>query len=135
MILETKTNKLCATPQRFSYTQPILGLQISVLLCAIAADWDECLLLNMQLPTPPHYPPAIGAVKIDQCSCGTERETIRRFLFHCIQWRHHRQEFREKAARSWGDLSYFLGGRSHAPASDRRTPLEKDAWRPNLEVV
>lgn len=27
------------------------------------------------------YLSATGAVKIDQCSCGTERETIRRFPF------------------------------------------------------
>lgn len=27
------------------------------------------------------YLSAIGAVKIDQCSCGTERETISRFPF------------------------------------------------------
>lgn len=41
---------------------------------------------------------AIGAVETDQCSCGTARETISHFLFHCAQWRDHRQKIREKAA-------------------------------------
>ena len=81
------------------------------------------------------YLSGIGGVESDQCTCGTGRETIRHFSFHCPKWTSHRQGIREKAAGRWGDLSYFLGGRSHARNRDGSTLLDKEPWRPNLETV
>ena len=81
------------------------------------------------------YLSSIGEAETDQCACGTGRETIRHFLFHCPKWTVQRQGMREKAAGRWGDLSYFLRGRSHAWNRDGRTLLDKEPWRPNLETV
>lgn len=74
------------------------------------------------------YLSGIGGVESDQCICGTGRETIRHFLFHCPKWTSHRQGIREKAADRWGDLSYFLGGRSHARNRDGSPLLDKEPW-------
>ncbi len=81
------------------------------------------------------YLSGIGGAETDQCTCGRGRETIRHFLFHCPKWTSQRQGIREKAAGRWGDLSYFLGGRSHAWNRDGRTLFDKEPWKPNLETA
>ena len=64
------------------------------------------------------YLSGIGGAETHQCICGTGRETIRHFLFRCPKWDNPPSGNEGKAAGRWGDLSYFLGGRSHAQNKD-----------------
>ena len=57
---------------------------------------------------------------LDPCGCGTGRETVRHFLFHCAQWANYRADLINKTAGRWGDLSFFLG-------DDRTHEIETEA--------
>jgi len=83
------------------------------------------------------YLAKIKAVDSDKCECdNTTIENVRHFLFECPRWTNQRQSLREAAGNRWGDLSFFLGGRS-----DQRLPSGRyldgppSAWKPNLEMV
>jgi hypothetical protein len=83
------------------------------------------------------YLAKIRAVESNQCECtGNTSETVRHFLFECSRWRQHREKLREVAGDRWGDLSFFLGGRT-----ERKKPSgelldgPRKSWKPNIEVV
>jgi Reverse transcriptase (RNA-dependent DNA polymerase) len=75
----------------------------------------------------------IHAAESDQCRCGKSRETVQHFLFQCEQWTEHREEMKGQATTRWGDLSFFLGGRSTHRVRNR--PLDPDPWKPSLPAV
>ena len=77
----------------------------------------------------------IKAIDTDQCECG-ERETVQHFLFHCPRWQSIRDDFRRKAGKRWGDLSFALGGWSGRRLPDgKRLDGKLSSWKPNLEMV
>ena len=71
----------------------------------------------------------------DQCGCGTGRETVRHFLFHCTQWANYRADLINKTAGRWDDLSFFLGGRSHTQNRDGSRALDEEPWAPDIDIV
>lgn len=75
------------------------------------------------------YLGTIGAADSTQCACG-RIETVSHFLLDCPRWTEARRTLMDAARPRWGDLSYLLGGWSHA---SRDGPIH--AWRPNLTVV
>ncbi|KAF2808522.1 uncharacterized protein BDZ99DRAFT_390634, partial [Mytilinidion resinicola] len=52
------------------------------------------------------------AVESTDCECGPRRETARYFLFECSRWTEQRKPLVEAAGTRWGDLLFFLGGRT-----------------------
>ena len=81
------------------------------------------------------YLAKINAVESDQCGCGTGRENVRHFLFHCTQWATYRADLINKTAGRWGDLSLFLGGRSQTRNRDGSRALDEEPWTPNIDLV
>lgn len=75
----------------------------------------------------------IGARESTQCACGTGVETTRHFLFHCPRWSDERAEMRRTTTTRWGDLSFFLGGRSSQQTT--RGPLDPLLWKPEMGAV
>ncbi|KAH8798640.1 hypothetical protein F5884DRAFT_656509, partial [Xylogone sp. PMI_703] len=69
--------------------------------------------------------------------CGVEEETVRHFVFQCLQWAEQRQALREILGERMGDLSYALGGWSGR--LDRRTEEQvdgsKEKWKPNINTI
>lgn len=83
------------------------------------------------------YLAQIGAVETDKCDCQrAPPETVRHFLFECPQWANHRHLLQDVADSRWGDLSYYLGGRSTQRRSSGE-PLDGPAKprKPDLTVV
>ncbi|KAF9729205.1 hypothetical protein PMIN01_12895 [Paraphaeosphaeria minitans] len=83
------------------------------------------------------YLAKIGATNSDRCTCrGRQPETVRHFVFECPLWKEERKTLQEVAGNRWGDLSFFLGGRS-----EQRLPSgelldgKAESWKPNLDVV
>lgn len=83
------------------------------------------------------YTATIDAAISGWCDCGGgQAETVRHFLFECPRWVEQRGTLKSVAGNRWGNLSYFLGGRS-----EQKLPYgafldgEKDSWKPNLEVL
>jgi hypothetical protein len=68
----------------------------------------------------------IGAAESDQCMCGHGKETVEHFLFRCRKWGTHRREMLEQTETRRGNLSFFLGGKTHADPPE---------WTPNLDAV
>ena len=83
------------------------------------------------------YLARIGAVETDKCDCQrAPPETVRHFLFECPQWANHRHLLQDVADSRWGDLSYYLGGRSiqrRSSGEPRDGPAK--SWKPDLTVV
>lgn len=77
----------------------------------------------------------INALESDQCACGTGRETVRHFLFHCTKWANYRADLIAKTTNRWGDLSFFLGGRSQTRNRDGSRPLDEEPWTPNIDMA
>jgi hypothetical protein len=79
----------------------------------------------------------IGAAQTDRCECrGNPPETTRHFLFECPRWCRQREQLKEVAGDRWGDLSYFVGGRT-----ERRKPTgelldgERKGWWPDDATI
>ena len=81
------------------------------------------------------YLAKINVVESDQCGCGTGRETVRLFLFHCTQWANYRTDLINKTAGRWGDLSFFLGGQLHTRNRDGSRALDEEPWTPDIDIV
>jgi hypothetical protein len=75
----------------------------------------------------------IGAAESDQCPCGVAKETVKHFLFRCVRWRDHRTDMRQQTTTRWGDLAFFLGGRS--TEQKQQGPLDPSPWAPNIAAV
>ncbi|KJZ70622.1 hypothetical protein HIM_09977 [Hirsutella minnesotensis 3608] len=54
----------------------------------------------------------IGATDSDLCDCGQEPETTDHFLFRYARWGEEREIIVKTARNRFGDLSYFLGGKT-----------------------
>jgi ribonuclease HI len=83
------------------------------------------------------YLAKIRAVESSQCECtGSTSETVRHFLFECSRWNQHREKLREVAGDRWGDLAFFLGGRT-----ERKKPSgelldgPRKSWKPDIDIV
>lgn len=83
------------------------------------------------------YLAKIQAVESSQCECtGNASETVRHFLFECSRWDQHREKLKEVAGDRWGDLSFFLGGRT-----ERKKPSgelldgPRKSWEPDIDIV
>ena len=83
------------------------------------------------------YLSKIRAVESNQCECpGNANETVRHFLFECSRWRQYREKLREVAGDRWGDLSFFLGGRTEqTKPSGELLDGPRKSWKPDMEVV
>ena len=83
------------------------------------------------------YLAKINAVESDQCGCGTGRESVRHFLFHCTQWANYCVDLINKTAGRWGDLSFFLGGRLYKYTRYRggSRALDEEPWTPAIDIV
>ena len=68
----------------------------------------------------------IGAEDSDMCDCGHEPETTDHFLFRCARWREEREIMAKSARSRFGDLSYFLGG---------KTNRDSTKWAPDKQAV
>ena len=76
------------------------------------------------------------AVDSADCDCGPTRETARHFLFECPRWTEQRKPLLEVAGSRWGDLSFFLGGRTEQKtASGEYLDGPRKSWKPEAEVV
>jgi len=78
----------------------------------------------------------VNAVESADCECGFRRETARHFLFECPRWTEQRKPLLEVAGNRWGDLAFFLGGRSEQKTvSGEYLDGPPQCWKPNIEVV
>ena len=68
----------------------------------------------------------INVSQTDQCACGQASETVEHFLFRCRKWTAQRTEMLQCTYTHRGNISFFLGGKSHFDDQD---------WSPNLEAV
>jgi hypothetical protein len=60
----------------------------------------------------------------------------RHFLFECRRWSEQRKHLLEVAGARWGDLSFFLGGRTEKKnASGELLDGPLKFWKPDAEVV
>ena len=75
----------------------------------------------------------IQAAESDQCQCGKSSETVKHFLFQCKQWAEHREEMKKQTTTRWGDLSFYLGGKSNQKIGDQ--PIDPHPWKPSLSAV
>ncbi|KAF9733796.1 transposon I factor [Paraphaeosphaeria minitans] len=76
------------------------------------------------------------AVESTDCECGPKRETARHFLFECTRWTEQRKPLVEVAEDRWGDLSFFLGGRTERKtAKGEYLDGPSKPWKPDMEVV
>lgn len=76
------------------------------------------------------------AVESPDCECGPRREPARHFLFECPRWAEHRTPLLEVAGTRWGDLPFFLGGRTERKtASGGYLDGPMESWAPDLDVV
>ena len=73
------------------------------------------------------YLNAIKSTESAECDYCGSKETVKHFLFQCSQWRDQREQILQVANSRWGDLSYFLGGRS--------SQKDDDKWRPNVAAI
>ena len=70
----------------------------------------------------------VGATETNQYSYGAAAETVKHFLFLCINWFTERKRFLyDKWPRKMGDTSFFLGGRS--------TFEDPQGWSPDWDAV
>ncbi|KAK7178185.1 transposase [Paraphaeosphaeria sporulosa] len=77
------------------------------------------------------YLAKIGATNSDRCTCrGRQPETVRHFVFECPLWKEERKTLQEVAGNRWGDLSFFLGGRS-----EQRLPSDIPQETPTISPV
>lgn len=57
-----------------------------------------------------YYLARINAVETEIYQCGREAETVRHFLFRCLQWRRTtRNDLQLTSQPRWGEYSYWLG--------------------------
>jgi Reverse transcriptase (RNA-dependent DNA polymerase)/Endonuclease-reverse transcriptase len=79
----------------------------------------------------------INVVETKECECGAgQEETARHFLFECRRWSEQRKHLLEIAGARWGDLSFFLGGRTEKKnASGELLDGPLKFWKPDAEVV
>ncbi len=68
----------------------------------------------------------IGAAETEACACGQARETIKHFLFHCLQWQTQRRKLLEHRESKIDNLPFFLGGKG---------PADQDDWIPDMKAV
>jgi hypothetical protein len=73
------------------------------------------------------YLNAIGATETSQCDHCTSRETVKHFLFQCPFWKEKRDRMLRLADGRWGDISFYLGGKS--------SQVDGEKWTPNLAAV
>jgi len=74
-----------------------------------------------------HYLHRIGATDSALCDCGKTNETMKHYLFWCIQWTEHRQQlFQDQPPTAWGNLSFFLGGKD---------VTDDENWAPSLGAI
>ncbi|KAK7177509.1 transposon I factor [Paraphaeosphaeria sporulosa] len=83
------------------------------------------------------YLAKIGATNSERCTCRRRQpETVRHLVFECPLWKEKRKTLQEVAGNRWGDLSFFLGGRSEQRLSSGELLDGKaESWKPNLDVV
>ncbi|KAJ6436906.1 reverse transcriptase [Purpureocillium lavendulum] len=68
----------------------------------------------------------IAAAPSQQCACGSAKETVEHFLFHCAKWTEQRAKILRSNEARRGNLSFCLGGKS----------LSDDAkWTPHMTAV
>lgn len=72
------------------------------------------------------YLSRIGAAESDLCACGRASETVEHFLFRCTQWTAMREGMNQCTESKRGNLSFFLGGKSHS---------DPDRWQPDMKAV
>ncbi|KAF2258524.1 hypothetical protein CC78DRAFT_478496, partial [Lojkania enalia] len=76
------------------------------------------------------------AVESIDCECGLRREIARYFLFECTRWTEQRMPLVEAAGARWGDLSFFLGGRTERKtATGEYLDGPPKSWTPDIEIV
>ena len=73
------------------------------------------------------YLNTIKATESEKCDYCGSKETVKHFLFQCSQWRDQREQMLQVANSRWGDLSYFLGGKS--------SQKDDDKWKPNVAAI
>jgi hypothetical protein len=83
------------------------------------------------------YLAKIRAVESNQCECvGNASETVRHFLFEYSRWYEHRGNPKEVAGDRWGNLSFFLGGRTErTKPSGELLDGPRKSWKPDIEKV
>ena len=60
-------------------------------------------------------------------------EDAKQFLFQCTKWETQRKALREVTKARWGDISFYLGGKSRGQRQGQ--PIGKDPWRPNRAAI
>lgn len=68
----------------------------------------------------------ISAVESNLCACGQASETTEHFLFRCTQWTAIREGMNQCTESKQGNLSFFLGGKSHS---------DPDRWQLDMKAV
>ena len=66
------------------------------------------------------YLARIQAVESDHCACDRGPETVRHFLVQCSQWETMRGRLKMVFPQRFGDLAFWVGGRSSQRQSDGR---------------
>lgn len=147
-----RTTILSAALKTFAGKQPLLpplvGKFTQSINCALPGKHTKILYDSLSKPQTTllaqlrtgksrlnDYLAKVNARESDQCGCGTGRETVRHFLFHCTQWANYRADLINKTAGRWGDLSFFLEGRSHTRNRDGSRALDEEPWTPDIDIV
>ncbi len=108
-----KTTLLSAALKTFAGKQlplpPLVGKFTQSIDCALPGKHTRLLYDSLSKPQAAllaqlrtgksrlnDYLAKINAVESDECGCGTGRETVRHFLFHCTRWATHRADLINK---------------------------------------
>ena len=75
----------------------------------------------------------IGVAEKASCECGVKNETVEHFLFTYLRWRELREAMREHANGRYGDLFFFLGGRSAQTIEGRI--VDPQPWKPSKATI
>ena len=74
------------------------------------------------------YLNTIGAAESEKCSYCSQKETVTHFLFQCPHWQQDREQMRTISEGRWGDISYYLGGKSAQKDTN-------EEWKPNIVAI
>lgn len=72
-----------------------------------------------------------------RCQCGAEEETVRHFLFQCLQSSEPRRVLQEALGERRGDLSFALGGWSGRgkTRTGKQVDGSKEKWKPHMTAI
>jgi hypothetical protein len=72
-----------------------------------------------------------------ECSCSSDKETVKHLIFSCPRWTAERRELRAAVGDRSGDVAYLLGwwGIKKDTRTGQLLDGPKENWKPDLEAV